>query len=229
MHNAFLFISLPLLHDHDVKRRNFTFCEGREQKATTFFFFFWTLIQSFRIQLQKKNCQDFTNWARWNKRDKVWRSATSLFKWRSRSRRCCCCLNSLTTSIDFKQKFLWRTALKKWLRTRWLPWSKNLHSYRYSFDFSGNALNRILPVDLHNFLRRRIHGFKGDWRIALGRFGKAHHEALLNLESLRGIVITWYNDDVFTGLVQNLQWYVVGSNRGSTYKKLLHYLLLSFG
>ena len=184
---------------------------------------------------RKKNSQDLTNWTRWNNRDKVWSSATSLFKWRFRSRRRrrrrrrCCCLNTLTTSIDFKQKFLWRTALKKWLRTRWLPWSKYLHSYRYSFDFSGNALNRILPVDLHNFLRRRIHGFKGDWRVSLGRFGKAHHETLLNLESLRGIVITWYNDDVFTGLVQNLQWYVVGSNRGSTYKKLLHYLLLSFG
>ena len=216
------------MHDHDVEMRNFTFSGGREQKATTFFVFFWTSIQSLRIQLQKKNCQDLTNWTRWNKRNKVWSSANWLFKWRFRSGRRCCCLNSLTTSIDFKRKLLWRTELKKWLRTQWLPWSKNLHSYRYSFDFSGNALNRILPVDLHNFLCRRIHGFKGDWRIALGRFGKAHHEALLNLESLRGIVITWYDDDVFTGLVQNLQWYVVSSNRGSTYKKLSHYHFRSF-
>ena len=92
--------------------RNFTFCGGREQKATTFFVFFWPLIESFRIQLQQKNCQDFTNWARWNKRDKVWSSATSLFKQRFCRRRRCCCLNSLTTSLDFKQKFLWRTALK---------------------------------------------------------------------------------------------------------------------
>ena len=30
------------------------FCGGREHKAMTFFFFFWTSIQSFRIQLQKK-------------------------------------------------------------------------------------------------------------------------------------------------------------------------------
>ena len=33
---------------------NFTFCRGREHKTTTCFFFFWTLLQLFRIQLQKK-------------------------------------------------------------------------------------------------------------------------------------------------------------------------------
>ena len=33
---------------------NFTFYEGREQKATIFFFFFWTSIQSIKIELQKK-------------------------------------------------------------------------------------------------------------------------------------------------------------------------------
>ena len=43
----------------------------------------------------RKNCQHLTNWTRWNKRDKVWSSATSLFKWRFRSRRRLCCLSSL--------------------------------------------------------------------------------------------------------------------------------------
>ena len=38
-----------------------------------------------------KNCQYLTNWTRWNKRDKVWSSATSVFKWRFRNRRRCCC------------------------------------------------------------------------------------------------------------------------------------------
>ena len=52
--HAFLYISLPSLHDHDGKMLNFTFCGGHERKTTTFFFFSWTLIQSFRIQLQKK-------------------------------------------------------------------------------------------------------------------------------------------------------------------------------
>ena len=39
VHNAFLYISLPSLHDYNVKLPNFTFCRGREQKTTTFFFF----------------------------------------------------------------------------------------------------------------------------------------------------------------------------------------------
>ena len=38
--HAFLNISLPSLHDYDVKMSNFTFCGGREPKATTFFLFF---------------------------------------------------------------------------------------------------------------------------------------------------------------------------------------------
>ena len=41
-------------HDYVVKVPNFTVCRGRERKTTAFFFFSWTLIESFRIQLQKK-------------------------------------------------------------------------------------------------------------------------------------------------------------------------------
>ena len=58
---------------------------GREPEATTFLFFSWTLIQSFRLQLQK-NCQHLTNLTRWNKHNKVWGSSNSLFKWRFRNR-----------------------------------------------------------------------------------------------------------------------------------------------
>ena len=50
--------SLLSLHDYKVKVPNFTFCRGREHLRTTFFFFSWTLIQYFRIPLQKKNCQN---------------------------------------------------------------------------------------------------------------------------------------------------------------------------
>ena len=55
VHHAFLYISFLTLHDYDVKMPNFRFC-GRCEHKTTFFFFSWTSIQSFRIQLQK-NCQ----------------------------------------------------------------------------------------------------------------------------------------------------------------------------
>ena len=67
---------------------NFLFCGGREQKATTCFFFPWILLE-FNFS---KNCQHLTNWTRWNKRYKVWGSVTSLFKWRFRSRGHRCCL-----------------------------------------------------------------------------------------------------------------------------------------
>ena len=60
VHHGFLYISLPSLQDYMVKVPNFTFCRGRKHKTTTFFFFPWTLIQTFRIQLQK-NCQHLTN------------------------------------------------------------------------------------------------------------------------------------------------------------------------
>ena len=87
------------------------FPRGREHKTTTFLFFFWTLIQSFRIQLQK-NLPTFGELNK-NKGDKVWGfanstsfpgfsptrpdgwerepgnevGANSLLKWRFRSRR----------------------------------------------------------------------------------------------------------------------------------------------
>ena len=75
------FLVVTALHDYDVKVPNFTFCRGREHNTTALFFFSSTW-QSFRTQFQ-------------NKRDKVWGSASSLFKWRFRNRRCRCCLSSL--------------------------------------------------------------------------------------------------------------------------------------
>ena len=70
----------------------------REHKTTTLFFFPWTSIQSFRIKLPPTNCQYLTNWTRWNKRDKVWWSATSLFKWRFR----CCRRRCRWSSLIFE-------------------------------------------------------------------------------------------------------------------------------
>ena len=40
-------------HDYNVTVPNFTFFLLRGHKTTTFFFLSWTLLQSFRIQLQK--------------------------------------------------------------------------------------------------------------------------------------------------------------------------------
>ena len=40
VHHAFLYISLPLLHDYDVKMPNFTFYGGRKQATGKFSFSF---------------------------------------------------------------------------------------------------------------------------------------------------------------------------------------------
>ena len=105
VHHAFLYISLPSLHDYDVKLPNFTYCGGREHKTVTFFFF--PELRYCPLEFNsRKNCQHLTNWTRWNKRDKVWSSATSLCKWRFRGRRCRCCLSFLSVSLskDFSQR-----------------------------------------------------------------------------------------------------------------------------
>ena len=39
MHDPLLYISLPLLHNYDVKMPNFTFCGEHEHKTMTLFFF----------------------------------------------------------------------------------------------------------------------------------------------------------------------------------------------
>ena len=40
VHHTFLYISLPFLHDYDVKFPNWTFRGGRKQATTKFYFFF---------------------------------------------------------------------------------------------------------------------------------------------------------------------------------------------
>ena len=68
-----------------------SFCRGREHKTTIFFFFSWTLIQSFRIPLQR-NLPTFNELS-----EIVWGSANS--EWRFRSRRRRGCLSSLTSQL----------------------------------------------------------------------------------------------------------------------------------
>ena len=53
---AFLDISLPLLHDYDVKFFSFTFYGGREHKTTLFFSF-----TGFRYNPLQSTCGKFRN------------------------------------------------------------------------------------------------------------------------------------------------------------------------
>ena len=50
--SRFLYISLPSLHDYDMK---VPFCGGRKHNTATFFFFFWTSIQSWDELNERKS------------------------------------------------------------------------------------------------------------------------------------------------------------------------------
>lgn len=69
-------IMLFTLHNYDLKVPNFTFVEGMNQDKTLFSFS-WTLIQCYRIQVQK-NLPTFVELMSWYKLNKAWSSATSL-------------------------------------------------------------------------------------------------------------------------------------------------------
>ena len=116
MHQAFLYISLPSLHDYDVKMPNFTLCGEREHMTTTLFSFaeLWYSLVEFN---SRKNCQHLTNWTRWNKRDKVWKSATVLFKWRFRSR-----IRKLPNINFVRRSILWSAfCLRTVVKDAYLP------------------------------------------------------------------------------------------------------------
>ena len=51
VHHAFLYISLPSLHDYDVKMPNFTMYRGSTQATTKFPLSFWTWVWFLGIQL----------------------------------------------------------------------------------------------------------------------------------------------------------------------------------
>ena len=73
------------------------------QRLSSSFLELWYSLLEFN---SRNICQHLTNWTSWNKRDKVWSSANSLYKWRFRSNRHLCCLSSLAT--------VWPATVQNW-------------------------------------------------------------------------------------------------------------------
>ena len=70
VHHAFLYISLPSLHDYDVKMPNCKFYGGRKQ-ATTNLFFSLSKLECGPQEINSREIHlDLTFLANWNKRDK---------------------------------------------------------------------------------------------------------------------------------------------------------------
>ena len=88
------------------------FVENANTRQQLYFSFaeLWYSLLEFN---SRKNCQHLTNWTRWNKRDKVGRSATWLFKRRFLSRRRRRCLSSFIISLELTA---WKTVprMVKW-------------------------------------------------------------------------------------------------------------------
>ena len=91
VHHAILYISLPSLHDLDMKRPNFTrpLYEEVEHDTKIFYLILDTVFSD-------STPENFTNiWQikmKINKIDEFWNSAISLFKWRFRFvviQKCC--------------------------------------------------------------------------------------------------------------------------------------------
>ena len=70
VHDTFLYISLPSLHDYDVKMPNFTFCGERKQVTTNFLSL--SKLESGPQEINSREIRlHFTFSVNWNKRDKV--------------------------------------------------------------------------------------------------------------------------------------------------------------
>ena len=108
----------------------------------------------------RKNCQHLTNWTRWNKRQKVGRSATSLFKWRflSRSRRRC--LSSFIISVELTA---WKTV------PRMVMWAFYTKGIPHEWEAQPALLYSVVgSVWLNRLNQLRILG--------LGRWEKTHSQ-----------------------------------------------------
>ena len=90
----------------------------------------------------KKYGQHLTNWTTWNKRDKVWSSASPLFKCLFRSCRRRCCLTSLKTAKDASlwhlRKYSWKT--KSQLRV------KEIRLLSITSNVTNNKMNVSQPL-----------------------------------------------------------------------------------
>ena len=83
-----------------------------------------------------------TNWTRWNKRDKVWSSVNSLFKWRFRSRRRCCCsvgIGLWRSSVLKKEKPMKKLKLNRAKLLSGSLWTKSLVKF-----FSHENSSRVV-------------------------------------------------------------------------------------
>ena len=94
VHHAFLYISLPSLHDYDVKMPNFTLYRGSTQATTKFPLSFctWLWYLEFNFRMVRLHLKKLVTWSN---RNKDWKKTNPLFQRRFLCRRCPWILRSL--------------------------------------------------------------------------------------------------------------------------------------
>ena len=146
---------------------NFSFCIEDVNTTQRLSFSFPELQYSLLEFNSRNNCQHLTNWARWNKRDKVWSCATSLFKWRFSNRRRHCCLSSLIIyptqlTVHNKHRVLSFSAtevvshLQKGFRKIWLGSKWNTTFWAENFPRKQRNTWKASPV----FPEGMLHGYQ---------------------------------------------------------------------
>ena len=127
---------------------NVTFCRERDARRLPFSF---SELRYSPLELNSRKIRThLTNWTRWNKRDKVWSSANSLFIWRFRSRSRRYCLSSLMLLLPLRytgpcefvaavgSNLIWDRRISNSLRmcengvkNRIRPWNHSLFSHPF--------------------------------------------------------------------------------------------------
>ena len=148
-----MYISLPSLHDYDVKMPNFTWRRD--------FLFSFLEVQCSLLEFNsRKQCQNLRNWGRWNRCDEVWSSATSLFEWCFRSRR--------RPFVAFKSSLIKRRQTPLGPRR-----SDFCHSDHYFLNFpplifGSQILGATWPAAIRFFLEARERTWDRGWRYVSG-------------------------------------------------------------
>ena len=101
----------------------------RQQLSFTFLNFDTYSLLEFNA---RKICQNLTYWTRWNKREQIWSSAKSLFKWRFR-KRLRCSLRSKRVRLVSGQRKTEEGDFRFWQREKWNE-SQKMRHFRAVFD-----------------------------------------------------------------------------------------------
>ena len=173
MHHAFLYISLPSLHDYDVKMPNFTMYRGSTQATTKFPLSLSELgYSSWEFNLRRVRLH-LTKLVTWSYRDEDWKNANSLFQRRFLCRRRPRILRSLLIYEQWARTSAYKGATGsalipflsllypsnpwcKWCRCEGWPHHRGLRPLLFSTSSVGSFSKGWFPVS-RNFYVRKIY------------------------------------------------------------------------